>query len=324
VIKDVVDKMSERLQGQLSITYLDADHQEGTRPTYARATDHISHDSMTHARQLNDFDRKLAFTSSDLLLINGNHFLADQQIVFCTDKKRDSLQRKLDRLTDVRMIILDQGIPEPHDFLASHIKDLDPKHIYRIDQLEEISSWILQQSMRMGQPKELLDYHGISQVDYAISIIQEAGITPHISCRDADQARTYCDYGCVVDTYTGLGPNGAILSAFREDPDCAWCVIACDQPLLKSTHLTRLLIERNTSKLATCYHNPETGWPEPLITIWEPRAYQRLLSFLGLGYSCPRKVLINSDVHVVKVDDTAFMKNANTPAERNQILEHLK
>jgi len=328
VIKSVVEKVADTLQGKLAITYLDADHQEGNLPTYSRATDHISHDSIEFASQHNDFDRKLSFTSSDLLLINGNHFLADKQIVFCTEKKKDSLQRKLDRLTDIRMIILDHDIHEPHDFLAGHIKGLSKDHIYKLDQLDEISDWILEhhqasqprvkglvlaggKSQRMGQPKELLDYHGISQVDYAISILREAGITPHVSCRDKEQTRAYKDFDCVVDTFDGLGPNGAILSAFREDPDSAWCVIACDQPLLKSSHLSHLLTERNTSKLATCYHNPETGWPEPLITIWEPRAYQRLLSFLGLGYSCPRKVLINSDAHVVKVADTSFMKNAN-------------
>ncbi len=341
VIKKIVEHVADALKDQVSITYLDADHQEGMRPPYSRATDHISHDSIEYASQHNDFDRKLAFTSSDLLLINGNHFLAGSQIVFCTEKKRDSLLRKLDRLTDVKMIILDHGIEKPHDFLTAHIDSLDEVQIYKIDQLTEISNWILThhqahqptvkglvlaggKSQRMGQPKELLDYHGLKQVDYAAQILEEAGMTPHISCRDKDQARAYNDYNCIVDSYTGLGPNGAILSAFREDPDSAWCVIACDQPLLQSAHLTHLLSQREMSKMATCYHNPETGWPEPLITIWEPRAYQRLLSFLGLGYSCPRKVLINSDTHVVQVEDTSFMKNANTPEERKQILADLK
>jgi molybdopterin-guanine dinucleotide biosynthesis protein A len=35
---------------------------------------------------------------------------------------------------------------------------------------------------------------------------------------------------------------------------------------------------------------------------------------LAQGYSCPRKMLINSDVEIVEVDPY-FIQNINTPAE---------
>ena len=53
---------------------------------------------------------------------------------------------------------------------------------------------------------------------------------------------------------------------------------------------------------------------EPLITIYEPKAYPILLQYLAQGYSCPRKMLINSDVEIVEIDD-AFIRNINTPEE---------
>ena len=338
MIKNMVDDLAASLREEISITYLDADHQEGERPLYTRATDHISHDGMVMAGQLNDFDRRIAFTSSDLLLINSNHFLSAQQIVFCTEKKKDSLHRKLDRLTDIRLIILDEGIESPHDFLKDRLEGVP---IFKAHEHDKISTWLRDyyrsmrptikglvlaggKSQRMGTPKELLDYHGAPQVVHASSILRAAGMEVYISCRDKEQALAHQEHDVIVDTFHGLGPYGAILSAMREDPDSAWCVIACDQPLLHTSHISHLIEHRDTSKLATCYFNPETGWPEPLITIWEPKAYQRLLSFLSLGYSCPRKVLINSEVHVVEVDDTTFMKNANTPEEREALITHLK
>ena len=75
------------------------------------------------------------------------------------------------------------------------------------------------------------------------------------------------------------------------------------------------MANRDPGKLATCFYNPDTDFPEPLITIWEPRAYPVMLQFLAQGYSCPRKVLINSDVKLIKeIDKNAFF-NVNTASD---------
>ena len=66
-------------------------------------------------------------------------------------------------------------------------------------------------------------------------------------------------------------------------------------------------------------HNPATGWPDPLVTIWEPRAYPVLLQFLTQGYSCPRKVLINSDTAVIEAQNPQILLNANSPEERQEV-----
>ena len=87
--------------------------------------------------------------------------------------------------------------------------------------------------------------------------------------------------------------------------------------------ITLLLEKRNKSKVATCFYNPETKWPEPLITIWEPRAYKRMLEFMSLGYNCPRKVLINSDIEMIRLEDATFMDNANTPEDFQRIKSQL-
>ena len=89
--------------------------------------------------------------------------------------------------------------------------------------------------------------------------------------------------------------------------------------MLDQAGLQYLAQKRNTSKLATAYHNPATGWPDPLVTIWEPRAYPVLLQFLTQGYSCPRKVLINSDTAVIEAQNPQILLNANSPEERQEV-----
>jgi len=130
-----------------------------------------------------------------------------------------------------------------------------------------------------------------------------------VSCR-ADQKTTFPN--TIEDSFVGLGAYGGILSAFQKQPNAAWIVVACDIPLLDKETIEKLVANRNPNKVATCFYNSETKFPEPLITIWEPRAYPILLNYLSLGYSCPRKVLINSEVEIVKLKNENVLMNANT------------
>jgi molybdopterin-guanine dinucleotide biosynthesis protein A len=61
-----------------------------------------------------------------------------------------------------------------------------------------------------------------------------------------------------------------------------------------------------------------------LITIWEPKSYPVLLSFLAQGCSCPRKVLINSDVNLLSAPDPQELTNVNTPEEFEQVKKIFK
>ena len=99
--------------------------------------------------------------------------------------------------------------------------------------------------------------------------------------------------------------------------------LPCDTPFIDEELLNQLISNRNPSKLATCFHNPETKFPEPLITIWEPRAYPVLLQFLSMGYSCPRKVLINSDIEELTLEQPDKLFNANNMEEYEWVKEKL-
>src|SRR5690606_32460728 len=89
----------------------------------------------------------------------------------------------------------------------------------------------------------------------------------------------------------------------------------CDLPLLDEHALGFLVSNRNRSGVATTYESPHDQLPEPLITIWEPESYPILLHFLGLGVTCPRKGLINSEATVLRPDCPETLLSVDTPEE---------
>jgi molybdopterin-guanine dinucleotide biosynthesis protein A len=339
-----IQQLSAKLIGALEmhyrLAYVDADHAAGdqaeTMPVSGSAlvyTDKINYHRYDLADELNAFHRRPLFNGVDGVLVNGNHFLAKRQIVILDPKKEESLSRKLDRLTDVALILTTPGQEKPYDFLLEHLGDQRP-FVMPLGDTNGIIQWLRAQltaarapinglvlaggkSQRMGSDKGQIAYHELPQREHLAQELNGICQDVYYSLRAEQEAQK--EMPVIRDTFTGLGPFGAILSAFREQPEAAWLVVACDLPLLNQEALKFLLQHRDPSKLATAFHNPETGWPDPLVTIWEPRAYPVLLQFLAQGYSCPRKVLINSDIKLLEAPNPNILKNANSPEEREEI-----
>lgn len=333
IIQQLTTSIASHLKGKMSFGYVDADHGEGgTKEIFGKMyTDKISHHQLSFDRKDLTFQFRNLFNDQEAVLVNGNHFQAEKQAIIINEKKRDSLLRKLDRLTNVKMIILDGGMAEPFDFIQAMdgMKNV-PK--IPIEDIESISKILLEDfhqpslkglvfagglSTRMGKDKGAIDYHGKAQREYAADLLNNYCDETFLSVQEGQQFDT--NYGLIHDSFRELGPYGGLLSAFRQDPNTAWVAVACDIPLLDNETLQLLVESRDTSKMATCFHNPATEFPEPLITIWEPRAYPVLLQFLGLGYSCPRKVLINNEVHEVHLERPEVLANVNTPEEHEKV-----
>src|SRR5437763_7736714 len=145
-------------------------------------------------------------------------------------------------------------------------------------------------STRMGQDKGRMKWHQKEQRYYLADLLSHYCIDVFISCRIDQQQEIDPAYRTLPDTYTGLGPYGGILSAFRYQPDSAWLVVACDLPLIDDAALSYLLQHRDPAAVATTFKSSHDGLPETLFTIWEPRSHQVLLSFLDAGNRCTRKV----------------------------------
>ncbi len=338
-IEALVNDLSAFLSKKYKIGYVDAAHSsaEYTEPFYTKYTDEISVQNFHSQKKAGQKQNRKFFNDCDLVFVNGNHFTASKQIVILNEKKKDSLSRKLDRLTDVQFLVQDGG--EVYSFLKDKIRDglesfmmneseLIARRIEKemIQEVAPLYGLVLAggKSQRMGTDKGALEYKQKPHREYTADLISGFCEKTYISCRETQRDAFKSAYPKLIDTFTGLGPYGAILSAFREHPNHACLSIACDLPYIDKESINQLIHKRNPSKLATCFHNPDTQFPEPLITIWEPKAYPVLLEFLSQGYSCPRKVLINTEVEEIKMDNPGAMFNANDKQSYAQAVKGIK
>ena len=288
----------------------------------------------------NEYDDQLLGKDYDLVLVNGNHYPAARQIVFVDPKKARTLERRKDQLTDVAAVIFCPGAEEMPDWLKERLGE-GPQVQGRFEESHDLLLPLLRteatahrpqlkalilaggKSSRMGTDKSQLVYRQeTSEVDRMIAMCRDAGLEPNLSVAAAtDSADAAVPQ--IADRFAGMGPMGAVCTAFLSEPDTAWLVLACDLPLLETNTLKALISARDSRKFATAIKGASKPFPEPLVAIYEPRAYSRLLQFLSLGRACPRKMLINSDVALLEIKDETPISNANTPEERARVLRRL-
>jgi molybdenum cofactor guanylyltransferase len=357
-IQKLAQELVKNIPSNYKTAYVDADHKAADEatplPYFLEYTDKIQFNRFDFNGKISSFQYKSLFNETDIILVNGNHFEAKRQVVVLDEKKFESLSRKLNRLTQVEAFILPPNFPSLQDleslipdFLKNHLPNWGGIPVFNVNETDKITNHLISnltipkinalilaggKSTRMGQDKALINYQGQPQWQFLSGILsRQVGMTMEasrgvnsevfISCQE-EQAHHFQGENLIFDSFTGLGPMGAILSAFRENPNTAWLVVACDLPLLDENTLKFLIENRDTSKIATTFRSPESkeGFPEPLITIWEPKSYAVLLQFLAQGISCPRKVLINSDVQLLDAPLPVTLMNANTPDDKKVAL----
>lgn len=169
-------------------------------------------------------------------------------------------------------------------------------------------------SSRMGTDKSLLDYHGKPQREYLFDLAKKYCSEVYFSCRLEQQFSE----NTITDKYK-LGPIGGILSAFEHNKNTAWLVVACDMPLIDESSFEILINHKNSEKIATAFLNPETNAPDPLFTIYEPKAFQLLLQYVEEGNKSPKIFLQNNDTEIIISANLSFLTNVNTKEEFDQI-----
>ncbi|WP_083320914.1 NTP transferase domain-containing protein [Hymenobacter glacialis] len=351
-IQALVAHLLPHLAPALRVAYVDADHAAGDaaseaqdllatepRPApqvaekglSAELVDKITHRQLNLVRALDKFSQPELLAHESVVLVNGNHFRARQQVVIVDPRK--PLDKKLDRLTDVRLILLADGQTELPAVLAQHLSTAPLPPVLRLTDPAGIAAFIRQwyllaapvlrglvlaggRSERMQTDKGALHYHTLDQRQHTAALLGEFCPDVRVSVRPDQAAALPAGLKPLPDTFLNLGPLGGLLSAFQADPNAAWLVLACDLPFLTRTTLDFLVTNRQASRAATALRSPWNDFPEPLVTIWEPRSYGQLLRFLSLGYSCPRKALINSDIELLAPPVPEELRNVNTPEER--------
>jgi molybdopterin-guanine dinucleotide biosynthesis protein A len=171
----------------------------------------------------------------------------------------------------------------------------------------------------MGKDKAHLEFHGKPQIEYIHELIQKYCGKVFLSKR-VDQ-ESYQGLASINDApeFSDHGPLGGILSAMKEHPQSDWLVIACDLPFVTDETIKTLFTLRDPNKTATAFISTQDGLPEPLCAIWEAHAYNSILKLFNEGMHCPRKVLINTNAHLLNQKDPRWLENINTPQEYEQI-----
>ncbi len=177
-------------------------------------------------------------------------------------------------------------------------------------------------SSRMRRDKAALAYAGKTQLDRACELLARHTAAVFVSVR-ADQAQepARARHALIVDSVAGGGPMVGIRSAMAAHPGDAWLVIACDLPFLSDQVLAALLAERRRALaadpglMATAYRSAHDGLPEPLCSVWEPRAAAALAEYHAGGGHCPRKFLMRHPAHLIDPVDARALDNVNTPEE---------
>jgi len=346
-IQALVARLLPQLAPNLRMAYVDADHAAGdaaeagaanplvpsigTTGLSAELVDKISYRQLNLARGLDRFAQTELLAHESVVLVNGNHFRARQQVVIIDPRK--PLDKKLDRLTDVQLILLAEGQAELPAVLQAHLGAAPLPPVLPLADTTGIAAFIRQwyaaavpplkglvlaggRSERMQTDKASLRYHGIDQREHTAALLAPYCSEVYVSCRPDQVEGLPMGLRPLPDTFLNLGPLGGLLSALQHDPNAAWLVLACDLPFLTAATLDFLVQQRQPDRMATALRSPWNDFPEPLVTIWEPRSYGQLLRFLSLGYSCPRKALINSDIALLKPPVPAELRNVNTPEER--------
>jgi molybdenum cofactor guanylyltransferase len=166
-------------------------------------------------------------------------------------------------------------------------------------------------SMRMGKDKGLISYHGKPQREYLFGLLSAYSNTVYTSCNASQTVPAYLNP--LIDEFDFQSPINGILSALKKSPDKAWLIVAVDMPNVNADVLGNLISHRDKTKTATCFYNPETALPEPLLTIWEPAAFPLLLEFVKDGKISPRDFLNSHPVKMIHPADESILMNINSP-----------
>lgn len=169
----------------------------------------------------------------------------------------------------------------------------------------------------MGSDKSELSYHGTSQKAFAKQLLEDQGLETFFSVAKDQQNSDE-----IHDIIPNLGPFGGIYSAFQQDPNSAWFVLATDVPFVNQEIIQLLLEKRNPKKMATTVQGKNKEYSEPLIAIYEPKVYPVLQHHLKQEQLSLVKILRNSDVEIIEAED-ALIRNVNTLEEYEQAKKEL-
>ncbi|MDR3763430.1 MAG: molybdopterin-guanine dinucleotide biosynthesis protein B [Acidobacteriota bacterium] len=131
-------------------------------------------------------------------------------------------------------------------------------------------------SSRMGEPKQLMLFHGRSMGEIVATALSSAAGEGNVVALGAGPLPAMLEnLPRLADAREWSGPVAAIFAAHRWAPGAAWIFCACDHPNVAEKHVRWLLEQRRPGRWAVIPRQ-EDGYPAPMLALYEPQALAAL------------------------------------------------
>ena len=168
-------------------------------------------------------------------------------------------------------------------------------------------------STRMGMDKSHIDYHGKPQYAYLHELLTPLVDEVFISCRKEQSFELPVPR--IEDVYEDIGPVSGILSAFNFNASCAWLMVPVDLPFVDEGVIMTLISQRDPLSDATFFVDPESGFIEPLLALYEPSIYPLLKNAVAEQQLSLNKILQNCRSNKIIMADKKVLRSINTMEE---------
>jgi molybdopterin-guanine dinucleotide biosynthesis protein A len=178
----------------------------------------------------------------------------------------------------------------------------------------------------MGRDKSMLEYYGLPQRYYLYSMLSELCDKVFLSCNEKQAAGIPENYNVLIDNeqYANAGPITGLLSAASKYPEVAFLVLACDYPFVRKDDLQILIRKRDNEHLAVSYFNPETGYREPLIGLYEKDCFAEMRLKFEAGKQSLHYFLIEIGAKAVLSRSQEMITSIDTPEAYEKAVASLK
>ncbi len=173
-------------------------------------------------------------------------------------------------------------------------------------------------SIRMGKDKALINYHGQAQYLQVKNLL--ASFCSAVFC--SAKSNKFKDVKTVIDNpeLGDVGPIAGLITSLEKFQSPIF-VLGVDYPLIGHEDLNEIYQNHNNAFPATVFFNPESGFLEPLIGIYEPSILPILKTSLNSGISSIQKILQEHSVQKIIPLNLTKIKSIDLPDDAINIME---